>query len=235
MNYEVGVICGTSRVDRGFPDSWGRAITTVNNIDNNLTPCQGYQLVLDGSNEKYLIMIHDDVEFHDAYWQKSLADVMETDPDAVAVGVGGATSLGRKDLYRKPYNIWNMARGGYASNQKDAETHGERFTGVRKVAVLDAFCMAVRVDWLRSRGGWPVNRLTHHCLDLWLACEAARCGKSIYMVGVACHHHGGGTSTKESYAKASWLQGGTMEKDHEMPHKWLYEEYRDVLPIEVKL
>jgi hypothetical protein len=54
------------------------------------------------------------------------------------------------------------------------------------------------------------------------------------MVGASCTHHGGGTSTKPEYAKAKWLAGGTMEEDHQAPHRWLYEEYRDVLPISVE-
>lgn len=55
------------------------------------------------------------------------------------------------------------------------------------------------------------------------------------MTGVSCTHHGGGTSTKEVYRNAQWLRGGTLESDHQEPHRWLYAEYRDVLPLEVKL
>jgi len=117
------------------------------------------------------------------------------------------------------------------SNQTDAQVHGERFTGCRRVAVLDAFLMAIRTDWLRSIGGWPTQHLTHHCLDLWLACEAARHNKEIWMTGVSCTHHGGGSSTKPIYKDAKWLQAGSMESDHILPHLWLYNEYRDVLPI----
>ena len=51
------------------------------------------------------------------------------------------------------------------------------------------------------------------------------------MVGVDCTHHGGGSSTKPLYRDAKWLQGGSMETDHQLPHKWLYDNYRDVLPI----
>jgi hypothetical protein len=56
----------------------------------------------------------------------------------------------------------------------------------------------------------------------------------VWMAGVSCTHHGGGTSTKPSYAQAKWLQGGSLESDHQKPHEWLYREFSDVLPIEVK-
>ena len=52
------------------------------------------------------------------------------------------------------------------------------------------------------------------------------------MVGASCTHLGGRTSTSPEYKDAEWLQGGTLESDHLLPHKWIYEEYRDVLPLE---
>ena len=202
------------------------------NHRNERTPCDAYQLLLQLAIADVIVYLHDDLTVHDPEWLEMILGAIECS-NVVAVGLGGATALGNRDLYRKPFNIWNMARSGYASNQTDAETHGERFTGVRHVATLDAFCMAVRTSWLRARGGWPVGALTHHCLDLWLACEAARDQKEIWTVGASCTHHGGGTSTKPEYAKAKWLKGGSMEEDHQAPHRFLYDEYRDVLPIEV--
>ena len=204
--------------------------TLIDNTANLMTPCQAYQKALEYTKADILVMLHDDVEVYDEHWCLKLRSHF-FNPNCVAAGFGGATSLGRPDLYRKPWNIWNMARGGYASNQTDAEIHGERFTGVRRVAVLDAFCMAVRVQWLRDRGGWPVEHISHHCLDLWLACEAARDGKEIMMTGVDCLHRGGATSVSKKYAEAEWLQGGTLVSDHIAPHLWLYNSYRDILPI----
>jgi len=208
------------------------SFTWLDNSDNRKTPCECYQEILDTCTADILVMLHADVTVHDPQWVSRIMHLFENE-NCVAVGMGGATSLGRPDLYRKPWNIWNMARGGYASNQRDAEVHGERFTGDRQVAVLDAFCMAVRVDWLRNRGGWPVKHISHHMLDGWLACEVARDGKEIWMCGADCTHHGGGTSVTEKYAKATWLQGGGTGSDHELPHMWLADRFRDVLPIRI--
>ncbi len=206
----------------------------LDNRKNKRTPCQAYQRLLkEYADSDILIYVHDDLTIHDPEWLSRLTALFEN-PDCVAAGLGGATSLGRPDLYRKPWNIWNMARGGYASNQRDAEVHGERFTGDRRVAVLDAFLMAVRVEWLLNRGGWPVGHISHHCLDLWLACEAARDNREIWMAGVDCVHYGGGTSVTDKYAKAAWLQAGSIESDHVSPHLWLFDSYRDCLPIGVR-
>lgn len=202
------------------------------NGDNLRTPCECYQVALDKCKSDILVYSHDDVTIHDENWLERVVKLFEN-PRCVVVGFGGATRLGHPDLYKKPYKIQDMARGGYASNQTDAETHGSRFTGDRRVAVLDAFFMAVRVDWLRRMGGWPVNDISHHCLDLWLGCMAARDEKEVWATGIDCTHHGGGASTNKIYADASWLQGGSLESDHQAPHLWLFRNFSDVLPLQI--
>jgi hypothetical protein len=231
MTYEVATVhCG----GKGpiLPLSPGMEISHVDNMDNKFSPCMCYQALLNACKKDIIMYVHDDVEIFDSTWVDKIMGIMGS-PAVVAVGLGGATSLGNKDLYRKPYDISNMARGGYGSNQRDAEIHGERVKKRRLVVVLDAFFMAVKAEWLRSIDGWPVENLTHHCLDLWLACEAAGGGHETWTVPVDCMHYGGGTSTKPAYAEAKWLKGGTLESDHQEPHKWLYENYRDVLPISI--
>lgn len=217
----------------GFVTPEEETIGRYENQDNKVSPCTAYQELFTLSLSNILIYSHDDVTIHDANWQERVLTPF-SNPNVVAVGLGGATSLGHPDLYKRPYRLPDMARGGYRSNQTDWQVHGEQEKGSCRVAVLDAFFMAVRQEFLLSIGGWPVKHLTHHCLDLWLACEAARHKKETWMVGVSCTHHGGGTSTKDSYREAKWLQGGTLEADHQLPHRWLYETYRDVLPLKVK-
>jgi GT2 family glycosyltransferase len=231
MTYRIGCVLGHGP---GLKLPNDEQFFSWPNRSNAFTPCQAYQGLLDEDlkDADVAIYIHDDVTIHESNWAGTVMGLFDN-PQCVAVGLGGATGLGHPDLYKKPYNIWNMARSGYASNQTDAEVHGARFTGTRRVAVLDAFCMAVRSDWIRSVGGWPVGRLTHHCLDLWLACEVARHNKETWMVGVSCTHAGGGTSTKPAYAEAKWLKGGSMQTDHTEPHRWLYDSYKDCLPIRV--
>lgn len=213
---------------------WDHPVREIDNRDNRRSPAECYQLALEQTGAEILIMVHDDLDVEDEDWLARVLRIFEDREDCVAVGLGGAPALGNLDMYRKPFALINMARRGYMSNATDAEVHGARFTGARQVAVIEQFCMALRVDWLRRRGGWPVERLTHHCLDLWLACEAARDWREIWMVGARLTHHGGGSSTGHGYAGASWLQGGTIAQDHQIPHRWIWDEYRDVLPLEVR-
>lgn len=211
------------------------------NEGNRLSPCTIYQLMY--MNVKLcsepppdvLVYIHDDVTLYDDQTVKNVVAGMSTMPEIAVVGLGGAPVLGSPHLYTRPYALPNMARAGYVSNQTDWSVHGDHLpeNNWARVAVVDAFFIAVRVDFLDLVGGWPVDHLTHHCLDLWLACEAARHGKQVWAYGASCTHHGGGTSTREEYNNALWLQGGNTTSDHTAPHCWLYETYRDVLPIDV--
>ena len=232
----VSVLCG----GQGPSQSWvadGRPLIELadkyNNQNNALSPCVCYNRLLYKSSADVLVYLHDDVTIHDSNWLNRITHLFNNS-ECVCVGFGGATQLGHDDLYKVGYRLPYMARQGYVSNQTDWQTHGGLEKGDKRVAVVDAFCMAVRTSFLAGVGGWSVKHLTHHCLDLWLACEAARAGKQVWMAGVSCTHHGGGSSTKPAYQRAKWLQGGSLEEDHRRPHKWLFDNYRDVLPIRVK-
>ncbi len=233
MTYEIAtVLCGHQKPDWPDKANWDRSrIISIDNSANESSPCECYQTALEWCTSDVLMYMHSDLTIHENWDDRVMA--LFDNPKCVAVGLGGATALGHPDLYKKPYNIWNMARRGYASNQTDWGVHGSKETGVRRVVVLDAFFMAVRTGWLRSIGGWPVEHLTFHCMDLWLACMAARDKRETWMVGVSVTHHGGGTSTKDSYQHAKWLQGGDTIRDHQDPHVWLANEFRDVLPFHV--
>lgn len=225
-------VCFVQCTGPGFITPESIPMRRVNNKRNSLAPCCAYQALYKTSDSELIIYAHDDLTIHDQLWLPMVQEPFN-DSRVAVVGLGGATRLGNPDIYKRAYRLQDMARGGYCSNQTDWQTHGTHETGAKRVAVVDAFFMAVRRSFLSQVGGWPTNELTHHCLDLWLACEAARRGYETWMVGVSCTHHGGGTSTNPMYRSAKWLKGDSLETDHQEPHRWLYETYRDVLPIEV--
>lgn len=238
MNIEVGYT--TLRIaeapfykhNKSLAGAEASHVTWVNK-DNSWSPCRCYQDTHE-LNVKFgydvSCYLHDDLEIHEQGWLNRVLAEFE-DPQVVCVGFGGAPQLGSTDLYKTAYQLPQLARFGYVSNQTDWQTHGGKLEGSKRVAVVEQFAMCMRVDWLQELGGWPVDHLTHHMLDGWVACEAARRKKKIMAVGINCTHHGGGTSVTEAYAKASWLQGGSMEEDHRRPHRWIFDSYKDVLPI----
>ena len=189
-----------------------------------------------------LAYLHDDLDIYDPSWpERVLAEF--ADPSVGLVGFGGALRHGHPDLYRRPYNLQNLARYGYLSNTTDAERHGQLFTGACDVAVLDGFALIVRREilerWWQQDGsrqwnGWPIHRLRFHSYDYALCCVTRRLGYRIRVVGLSCLHHGGGTSTKPAYQDWLRIQGITDSEDHEQSHSYIYNEFRDVLPWEVR-
>ena len=180
-----------------------------------------------------LAYIHDNVIIHEKGWDRRVMREF-ADPAVGVVGFGGATGLGAVDIYHTPYRIHQLARFGYASNVPDWQTHGLRFAGERDVAVLDGFSIIVRRELLDKAGGWPIKKLVFHNYDFWLCCMARRLGYRVRQVGVACHHLGGRNSTRPTYN--GWLSrklGKTDSDVHREAHEYVYEEFRDVLPIRV--
>ncbi len=231
MTCQIGVVlCGPAFPKWPDKSTGDATFSGLDNSENRKTPCECYQEILDSCTADILVMLHADVTIHDPEWLNRIMMLFEN-PECVAVGPGGAIGLGTPDLYRKPFRIQNMIRIGYASNQDDWQVHGGHFTGNRRVAVLEQFCMAVRVEWLRNRGGWPVGHCNHHMLDAFIACEAARDDKEVWQCGFSVLHSGGAASTSPIYREAKWLHGGSLVTDHIAPHRWIFSRYPDVLPI----
>jgi len=177
--------------------------------------------------------IHSDVTIHDADWYERI-EAEFFDPKVAIVGMGGALGIGTADIYKTRYNIWQLQRIDYRSNQTDWQVHGAHETGACDVAVVDGFFMAIRRSFLDQIGGWSWMKTTFHCYDTCMCLMAQRLGWKVRMVGVNCTHHGGGTSTSAGYKEWLESQGTTQAADHAEPHVWMYNEFRDVLPLRVK-
>ncbi len=180
-----------------------------------------------------LVYMHDDVSIYDPNWVE-LVCLELMDPRVAIVGLGGATGIGVDDIYKRPYAIEQLIRIDYASNQRDWEVHGSHETETRRVAVIDGFFMAIKGSFLQEVGGWSWIHSNFHGYDVAMCLEAYRRGWEVRMVGVDCQHHGGGTSTSSEYADWCKEHGTTMQEEHQAPHRWIYSEYRDILPLRVK-
>ena len=184
------------------------------------------------SCDPFAIFMHNDVTFHEDNWRERVASEFD-DPKVAIVGLGGALGIGTSDIYKKPYDIWQLTRQRYFSNQLDWRTHGQLETGSRDVAVVDGFFMAIRGEFLRKIGGWSWFPFEFHGYDTCMCLMAHRHGWKVRMVGIPCVHHGGGASTTPEYKQRCKARGTTMEREHEEPHLWMYNEFRDCLPLRV--
>ncbi len=183
-------------------------------------------------DQDIICYMHDDLEILEKGWDQRVKAVFE-DPKVAIVGFGGATGLGVDDIYKTPYRIEQLQRIDYYSNQVGWEIHGKRETGVRDVAVVDGFFMAVRTEFLNQIGGWKTFGHNFHMYDVWLCLKAIERGWKVKIVGVECDHHGGGTSTSAEYMNYCRENGTTPEREHLEPHVTVYNSFRKLLPLRV--
>lgn len=175
-----------------------------------------------------IAFIHDDVKIMDPGWHTRVANQFQ-DPSVGLVGFGGALGHGSAAMYSQPYRYQLLARHNFMSNMKDAENHGKRFIGECDAAVLDGFAMIVRREVLQLAGGWPIgSAIGYVCYDYWLSCITRRLGYRIRLVGIPCEHLGGQTFVKLGVGKdpKHWEQ-------YIASHRYIYDEFQDVLPFEV--
>lgn len=181
--------------------------------------------------------LHSDLVIHEDGWDERVLARFKDDPDVAVVSFGGSLAHGHPDIYKIPYDYRQLARSPFLSNLRDAEVHGSRETGCRDVAVIDSFAMFVRRAFLDRVGGWPVDKLPPcHCSDYWLSLMCHRHRQRIVMVGVDSTHASGG-KTQEGFNYVEWAKQskwGSDEAMHKAGHEWIYNEFRDVLPVEVK-
>jgi len=176
--------------------------------------------------------LHSDLFIHENNWDVRVMQQFD-DPRVAVVGFVGATGLAHEDIYKVSYAYTQLARSDVWSNLSDAEAHGQRETGARRVAVIDSCAVFVRRDVLSRLGGWSVDRYPNssHCSDLWICCAVHRLGLSVHMVGISCTHRSGGRGATGE----SWLaERGGDRSMHQEAHVKLYEDMRDVLPIRIK-
>lgn len=167
--------------------------------------------------------IHDDLVCMEKDWDVRVANEFK-DPKVGIVGFAGALGHGSPKMYEEPYKVSNMARQNFISNMKDAERHGGRFTGGCDVVVLDGMALFVRREVLEKVGGWPQDGTVGYFLySEWICCMARRMGYKIRLVGVACDHLGGKSTGLNPIAKFNY----------EEEHRWLYENFKDVLPASI--
>jgi hypothetical protein len=249
----TAVLEPTSELIQRCVESHGQTATPIfewvvqhNTPEANLGVTGSLQWLHEHTTAPIIAFIHSDVELFEQGWDERV--LREFDDSKVGVvGLGGALQLGEDDLYKTPYRLTQLRRIDYRSNTRDAEAHGERFTGACDVATLDGFALVVRrrlldewvrIPWVdtfphsfRMEQGWPVRRYPFHSYDNALCVHAHKTGWKVRLVGIDCQHHGGATATTPAYQQWSLEKLGLSDAQvHEQSHLALYEDGRGVLP-----
>lgn len=224
-------------------------ITTIETADY-LSPVEamaraGQALQMSGSHPGpspgLFLFLHDDVQVLDQGWDSYIVRSFASRPKCGLAGFGGGTAFGDPDIYKIPYDYRQLARYGFVSNMKEAESHGERGTEPVRVAALDGFSLITTREFYERIGGWSAclsRRVFFHEYDAWISCMAARHGYEVWMLPFSCHHAGGGTSVRRATDYTGVLHRlgySTPEELYMEGHRVIYEEFIDVLPIRAPL
>lgn len=217
-----------------------RAIPNVGDVrvtssPTNIGMTRGLHHLWEVSRADYDIIAyqHDDLDIYEAGWDQRVIEKFEQFPNCAVVSFGGADALASDDLYKTPYQMGQLARSGFLSNLRSAERHGERTYIEQPIASFDSFSMICRMSFLDRIGGWAWYPYPCHNIDNSLACMARRHGMTSWLVPIDCEHHGGKTSTAAIYQDYAMAEFGGDRQVHADSHVWMYEEFRDVLPLRV--
>jgi GT2 family glycosyltransferase len=203
----------------------------------NMMLLSAERIHLDHGGPWLLAFMHDDVVVQSP-WDQEAQEFFVQHPKCGMLGFGGAKGLGTRDLYKRPYQLQQLARIDFMSNMVDAENHGRRVTTSQQVAVLDGFCQIIRREAYEEVGGWKTvldMGISFHMYDAAMACLMAEKGWEVWMLPISCVHHGGRTSCSPAYDE--WLCSKGINGDlqvHQEAHRIIYDRFRNVLPLHVK-
>jgi hypothetical protein len=206
-----------------FQPEWARCVQSWNCpalLIPRMSILPAYQKGLEMLSTDIIGYVHDDVLCEEEGWQERVRAEFE-DQWVMLVGFAGGIGHGHERMYEVPFTPASMGRIGFCSNLRDAEVHGERFTGSKEGVILDGLAVFVRRESLLEIGGWPIDTPVSYFMYLeWLCCMARRHGQRIRIVGVACQHLGG---------RSTGLNPN-LNPDFDAEHRYLYTNFRDVLP-----
>ncbi len=183
------------------------------------------------ASEDIIVFTHNDVEFLESDWDKKILDTFEKYYSVGIVGAYGAKRLGTNDIYKSPYKMQQLARGGNVSNcLMDKKTHGFRNLKGEKenVAVFDGFFMAIKKELLDKTEGFSDILPQHHNYDNLISLQSIELGYENIVIPLMFFHKGGQTDVGEEWNKGF---GKTKQQIHEESHIPLYEYGKEKLPM----
>jgi hypothetical protein len=207
--------------------SWMRNASYMPNlyIVKHKTVIEAYETIRNNSNHWPVTgYLHDDIICLEEDWDLRVIREFK-DPRVGVVGIAGATGHGNPNMRKEPFKISNMVRQNFMSNMANAEENGSRFTGQRDAAVVDGMAIFIRRQVLDKAGGWPQDGTVGYYLYAeWACLMARRLGYTTRLVGVGCNHLSG---------RSTGLNPGATF-DFEGEHRWIFDNFEDVMPWETR-
>lgn len=188
-------------------------------------------------NDDIIAFLHDDLYIHEVGWDTKVLQAFAEHPKVGLIGFGGSTQLGGDEIYKVPYEIHQLGRRDFWSNMRGAEVHGKRTTTAMPIVYTDGFSMIVRRSLLDKIDGWSwlPSESVAYAYDYGLACQVRRHGWEALLLPLDVEHGdakgmGGITRESEMHVKMAEKYGGG-DHVHETVHRFIYDTFRDVLPL----
>lgn len=163
------------------------------------------QLAYSESKGDVIAILHNDVYVLDHGWNMDVTNEFEDDPKLGLAGFLGAEGCGA-----------NGGRMNTVSNLLEAEIHGNRVEGVRKVAIFDGLALIARREMLDQVGGFDQGYTYHHFYDRDISLASFFGGWTNKMIGIYCHHRSGVTANRPEYGKWIAEKMGTKEGEGDL-------------------
>lgn len=185
------------------------------------------------ASDDVILYIHDDAFLKGAGWDTTTSTFFETHPECVLAGYSGAPGLGVDGLYSRSYDMMDLVRVGFVSNLPNAEAHGVRGHEPRRIVLTDGYSMALRRSFLDTLGGWKWWPYADHNYEVGIGCEVARARKEAWYLPVETDHLSGWSALSAQGQEMYNRHGGQIALQ-ERSARYLYDHYRDVLPLRVR-
>jgi len=216
-----------------FSDKMMDKIVIIRN-EKNLGVRPALNQIWEVCPEGIIAFTHNDVEFLEKDWDLKVLQEFEKNSEAGIVGAYGAKRIGTEDIYKTPYLMQQLARGGNVSNcLMDQEIHGFRNLANKfeNVAVFDGFFMAIKKELLDKTKGFSDILPLHHSYDNLICIQSIENGYENIVISLELNHLGGRTDVGEDWTAGT---GKTKQEIHEDAHPPLYEYCRGKLPIMIE-
>lgn len=140
-----------------------------------------------------IAIIHNDLLILEKGWDARVVKLFESNPNIGLAGFFGYLGLDRSG-----------GRFGCSSNFVEAEVHGDRFTGEKRVLGFDGISLICSRAMLDKVGGFDQEYCYHHFYDKDISMASAVAGFENWYIGVYCHHFNGLTANRPDYQ--TWIE-----------------------------
>lgn len=197
--------------------------------EENVGVLKSMNQCIEKSNGDVVAILHNDVNVFEIGWDKRVMGEFYKDQLLGLAGFLGAQGC-----------MPDGGRMNTVSNLLEAEIHGERVTGTKRVAIFDGLSLIGRRKMFEEVDGFDTDYTYHHFYDRDISLESLFAGWHNLMIGVLCHHRSGVTANRPEYQ--TWIsqkmgtEGFTGDKaSYDASDSYFKQKWASKLPILVKV